>query len=189
MANSALVCRLSIVVLSFLTGCQSAPPVPNSATTPGGQNWENTSAAIDTTQKQASTPAGDQARSNEGTGNTAPPGLLDFENNVYFQLGKTGIDDQGIETLTKHAERLKSNAKLHVTLIGHTDNLGSPAYNQAISDARLSAVLKILIDQGVARRQIRRISLGNEHRSALRCRTDECRQKLRRVELSYGPSR
>jgi len=143
----------------------------------------------DSAQKEIPRATGGSAGLVEDTGKTLSILTLDFENNIYFRLGKTNIDDQGIQTLMKHAERLKNNTKLFVTLIGHTDNLGSPAYNQAISDARLSAVARILKEQGVSRHQIRRISLGNERRKTVLCRTDECRQTMRRVELTYGTSR
>ncbi len=113
----------------------------------------------------------------------APP--LNFDNNVYFDLGKANISDRGYQTLASHAERLKADRKIVVTLVGHTDGVGSRAFNLALGDARVEAVAKYLRSQGVANSQIRRLSLGGETRSD--CRSEECRRSLRKVELTYPP--
>lgn len=172
-----LVFCASVFMAASLTGCRSAPPSPGSAV----------NSEVRTAQSSGESAAAARAKSDAAPTNAVAAAALDYENNVYFDFGKTVLTARGMETLTAHAKRLKGNAKLVVTLFGHTDNLGSPAYNQAISDARLSAVMKILQAQGVARRQIRRISLGSESRNAVRCRSDDCRQSMRRVELVYSP--
>lgn len=117
-----------------------------------------------------------------------PAVTLDYEHNVYFDFGKIAVDSRGVETLNKHAERLKENGNSVVTLIGRTDHLGSSAYNQAISEKRLDVVMQLLRVRGVAKRQIRRIALGNDRNTTARCRSDDCRKAMRRVELVYEPS-
>lgn len=98
------------------------------------------------------------------------------------------MNDQGLNTLKTHASRLKADVSLVVTLIGHTDHLGSRAYNQAVCEERLDSVVEVLRSLGVPKRQMRRIALGNEKSNAAQCSSEECRQAMRRVELVYETS-
>lgn len=177
----------AILLAPLLAGCQSLPPLPNSTSVSAIQNSGTSPESRGAASEQASPLGAPPVKSDTASSNTAEYASLDYENNIYFELGKTDIDDRGLATLTTHTARLKGNRKLVVTLVGHTDSLGSVAYNQAISDARLAAVNKVLRSQGVARRQIRRISMGNEQKNTVRCRSVNCRQASRRVEFRYEP--
>lgn len=108
----------------------------------------------------------------------------DFSNNVYFAAGSTEIDARGRSTLQAWAEKLKANRDQRVALTGHTDHLGSREYNISLGQKRVEEVLRELISLGVWSRQIvRRTSYGNEAVKTPACRSAECRQTLRRVEL------
>ena len=72
-----------------------------------------------------------------------------------------------------------------VVLVGHTDNQGSPTYNLAVADKRTEAVSERLRSFGVPRNQIRRLPVGSEESSKVKCDSDACRQRMRRVELVY----
>ncbi|HMV06682.1 MAG TPA: OmpA family protein [Accumulibacter sp.] len=104
---------------------------------------------------------------------------------VYFAFGEAAIDEDGGEVLRQNAQKLKEDSQLVVTLVGHTDNLGSPAYNLAVADKRVEAVSERLRSLGVARTQIRRLPVGSEHSSKIRCDGETCRRAMRRVELVY----
>ncbi|MDS4013498.1 MAG: OmpA family protein [Candidatus Accumulibacter sp.] len=104
---------------------------------------------------------------------------------VYFAFGEAAIDEEGGEVLRQNAQKLKEDSQLVVTLVGHTDNLGSPAYNLAVADKRVEAVSERLRSLGVARSQIRRLPVGSEHSSKIRCDGEACRRTMRRVELVY----
>ena len=113
---------------------------------------------------------------------------LEEVNSIYFAKGATRIDPAGQNKLRQHAARLKENPAQVVTLAGYTDDLGSDSYNLAISDQRIEAVAKLLRTYGVPKKQIhplRRYSVGRRE-SMPDCRTKECRQLMRRVELIYG---
>jgi peptidoglycan-associated lipoprotein len=105
-------------------------------------------------------------------------------NSVFFQSGRSEIDAAGERLLQQHAERLKANPRLRVTLVGHTNDLGSPAYNLAIAEQRVDAVHRRLREAGVPARQLRRYVVGAEKTSKA-CHSVECRRKMRRVELVY----
>jgi outer membrane protein OmpA-like peptidoglycan-associated protein len=104
---------------------------------------------------------------------------------VYFAFGETTIDSQGSAILRQNAQKLKEDPQLLVVLVGHTDNQGSPAYNLAVADKRTEAVSERLRSFGVPRNQIRRLPVGSEESSKVKCDSDACRQRMRRVELVY----
>lgn len=103
---------------------------------------------------------------------------------VFFLRGESFIDAAAEEVLRTHAERLKAEPGLVVTLIGRTDPLGSRSFNLAVAEQRTAEVAKVLRSMGVAKAQIRRYSLGGEKQKR-DCRTEECRKFLRRVDLVY----
>lgn len=113
-----------------------------------------------------------------------PTGPVNHENSIYFALGATSVDQDGEKKLREHAERLKDDPKLLVTLIGLTDNSGSRSLNLLIAEQRVDAVAKRLRSYGVPNSQIRRYPLGSKNANEP-CSSPACRQIMRRVELSY----
>ncbi|EXI81053.1 MAG: Minor outer membrane protein Omp16 [Candidatus Accumulibacter appositus] len=107
------------------------------------------------------------------------------ENNIYFSLGGVTVNRQERAKLQQHASYLKENPEKSVTLIGYTDDLGSRNYNVAIAEQRVAAVRKLLRSYRVPGGQIRRYSVGSE-KTPKACKTEQCRQKMRRVELRYS---
>jgi len=104
---------------------------------------------------------------------------------VYFGFGEARISHEGVEVLRQNALHLKNDSQLVVTLVGHTDNLGSAAYNLAVADKRIEAVNDKLRSLGVAKNQLRRLPLGSEQSSKDACDSEACRQSMRKVELVY----
>ncbi len=113
------------------------------------------------------------------------PVLVD-ENNIFFAPSVTAVDKAGEDKLRQHAERLKQDPDIVVTLVGHTDDLGSRNYNLAIAEQRLMAVNKLLRTYGVPAKQIRRYR-GDGEKIPETCKSASCRQQMRRVELIYKP--
>ena len=104
------------------------------------------------------------------------------ENNIFFALRSATVDDAGKEKLRQHADRLKSNRKERVLLVGHSDDQGSRNYNLAITEERLMAVQKLLRSYGVTARQIRR-NRSSSAKTRSPCASKACQQQMRRVEL------
>ena len=104
---------------------------------------------------------------------------------VYFGFGEARIGHEGVVVLSENALRLKNDSQLIVTLVGHTDNLGSAAYNLAVADKRIEAVNDKLRSLGVAKNQLRRLPLGSEQSNKEACDSEACRQAMRKVELVY----
>lgn len=161
---------LLTVVLSACTGADRPPP--------------STESRRDTTTSEAGVRAG-ATPSRQATAKALP--FADDENRrtVFFAFGETVVDEESLETLRQNASKLKEDPQLVVTLVGHTDNLGSAAYNLAVADKRIEAVSDKLRSLGVPRSQIRRLPLGAEYASKQRCDSEACRRTMRRVELVY----
>lgn len=169
---------------ALLAGCAAAPPGPEAAA-PRAVRPAALPPAPAAAPPLASPPPAPAPKAAD----PEPPAPPDYDNNVYFDSGKAAIGTAGLATLARHAERLKADPEAVVTLVGHTDPLGSRAYNLAVCEARLDSVEDALRARGVARRQIRRIGLRIETREDEACRAEGCRQSLRRVELVYGAAR
>ena len=109
---------------------------------------------------------------------------VDRPNSIFFARGSAEIDATGKAALQAHALRLKDNPKLRVSLIGHTDDQGSRAYNLAIADRRVQAVYAELRRLGVQAMQMKRSSMGIEKLSKS-CISEDCRRLMRRVEIDF----
>lgn len=113
---------------------------------------------------------------------------VDRETSVFFATGSSELDATARQRLQAEARRLLGDPRLSVTLTGHSDDQGSPAFNLALAEQRINSVFTALRDLGVPARQMRRYALGQEKVPAV-CRTAECRRRMRRVDLVYGETR
>lgn len=155
----------------FLLGCATPQPqTPDSAQKEGAAR-----SAAATVESAPPLPSVDSEKD--------PPAIAEGRS-VFFARGSAEIEPEAIKVLELHAARLRANPRLVVTLIGHSDHLGSRSYNLAIAEQRVAAVAKVLRSMDVQRNQIRRFSLGNE-KPGVSCQNETCRRKWRRVDLSY----
>ena len=100
--------------------------------------------------------------------------------NLLFKMNKAVIEESSYESLNKVAELLKNNEK-SLELIGHTDSVGSSAYNQTLSENRANAVKDYLVSQGVTN-EISAIGKGEDSPIADN-NTTEGKALNRRVEF------
>ena len=101
---------------------------------------------------------------------------------LLFVQAQAKLLGSSFTTLNKLAESLKENQQLEIRLEGHTDNLGTPAPNVKLSEDRVAAVKRYLVDKGVAARRISTIGYGGEKPKFSNDR-EETRKLNRRVEL------
>ena len=64
---------------------------------------------------------------------------------ILFATGKADLQPESRPVLKEIAATLKAHADLKILIEGHTDNVGAPAANLALSDARAAAVKAALI--------------------------------------------
>jgi outer membrane protein OmpA-like peptidoglycan-associated protein len=111
----------------------------------------------------------------EKTGHVAVYGIL-------FDTGKATLQPASDEPLSQVLQMLQQDDSLKVLIEGHTDNLGAPAANQALSEKRAQAVRDWLIAKGIAANRLAAKGYGASKPVADN-NTDEGRAKNRRVEL------
>jgi outer membrane protein OmpA-like peptidoglycan-associated protein len=89
-------------------------------------------------------------------------------------------------TLDKIASVVNRYGKTHITIVGHTDNMGNDNNNQALSEKRADAVEQYLSQKSVVPQRL--VSRGMGERSPVADNASEKgRQLNRRVELIIEP--
>ena len=100
-----------------------------------------------------------------------------------FEFNSTSLDEPSLKYLDDLAEALKDNLITKVQLTGHTDNVGSAAFNMRLSVSRANVIREHLIRRGV---ESSRIKISGKGLTAPLNgnRTEEERALNRRVELT-----
>ncbi len=101
---------------------------------------------------------------------------------VNFYLDSDRLTGEAQSILNNVASDLLNHPTIHVLIVGHTDNLGSAAYNKDLSLRRARAVARYLLKQGVPAYRMRYAGMGEEKPIASNA-TEEGRAKNRRVEF------
>lgn len=73
-----------------------------------------------------------------------------FDSGILFATGKSQLNEASKQSLNKFAESLQSNSETDLTIYGHTDNTGSRAINEKLSNERAESVAKYLIGKGIS---------------------------------------
>ena len=120
--------------------------------------------------------ADEMARSLESTGHVALYG-------IFFDTDKADLKAESTPTLNEIAQLLKSNPKLAIAVVGHTDNQGAYDYNIDLSRRRADAVVKSLAaNHAVDAKRLRAAGVGMVAPAAAND-SEEGRAKNRRVEI------
>ncbi|MGM9426288.1 outer membrane protein OmpA [Hydrogenophaga sp. MI9] len=106
--------------------------------------------------------------------------LFDFDKSVIKPTGKTALDGLVAELSKVNVETLIA--------VGHTDAIGTDAYNQALSIRRVEAVKAYLVSKGVPADQIKTEGKG-ESQPVASNQTRDGRAQNRRVEIEVVGTR
>lgn len=109
-------------------------------------------------------------------------GLVITLGDVLFEFNQANLKDGATRNLTPLVNALNSDPEQTVIVEGHTDNIGSKAYNLSLSEQRAEAVKVYLVSQGIDNERISTAGLGFEFPVASND-TGEGRQQNRRVEI------
>jgi outer membrane protein OmpA-like peptidoglycan-associated protein len=107
---------------------------------------------------------------------------------VAFHFDSADLTDLGKGQVYLAAQKLKEKADLTVVIEGHTDSLGSEAYNRQLGERRANAVIKELSSHGIEPRRIAGAS-GGENAPAIDQETQWARAVNRRVEFQVKGAR
>ena len=104
-----------------------------------------------------------------------------FNDKILFATGKSDLSDASRSALGKFAASLVQSPETDIAIYGHTDNTGSRAVNQKLSEERAQAVANYLIGQKVDPVRITTRGLAYDSPIADNS-TEEGRAQNRRVE-------
>ena len=101
---------------------------------------------------------------------------------TQFDFNKATIKPAGRDVLDKAVKTLKDNPEVRVVVEGHTDSIGSDAYNQKLSERRARAVEDYLVSQGIAPSRLTTRGYGKS-RPVASNKTEAGRAENRRAEI------
>jgi outer membrane protein OmpA-like peptidoglycan-associated protein len=109
-------------------------------------------------------------------------GLVLTLGDVLFDTGQATLLAGAQRAITGLVQFLRDYPERNVLIEGHTDNVGSDATNQALSERRANSVREALIAQGISATRIRTLGLGERYPVSSND-TPAGRQQNRRVEI------
>lgn len=108
--------------------------------------------------------------------------VVEFNSNVLFAFNKFDLSADAKANLDKLVTILNNYPDTNIELQGHTDNKGTEAYNQTLSEKRASSVSDYLISKSIVAQRITIKGFG-ETAPKYDNATDEGRAQNRRVEF------
>ncbi|HMS21390.1 OmpA family protein [uncultured Sphingorhabdus sp.] len=112
--------------------------------------------------------------------------VLDMPSEVTFATGSANLSPEFRTTLDKVGATLTEYEKTYVDVMGHTDSVGTDAFNQTLSEQRASTVADYLAGRGVQRARLATKGYGESQPKASNT-TEEGRAQNRRVEIRLVP--
>ena len=109
------------------------------------------------------------------------PGTVVQLVNIQFEFNSAALTEDSAEGVEMIKAFLESHPEINVELAGHTDNVGSEAYNLKLSKERAEVVRQALIDKGIASERLTAQGYGatkplysndNEEHRAMNRRTE-----------------
>ena len=106
-----------------------------------------------------------------------------FDSGILFQTNKSNLNAKSKGALTKFAKILLSNPTMDITILGHTDNVGTLVSNQRLSQDRAQAVADFMKSQNIPASQFKDILGKNYELPVASNKTVAGRSANRRVEV------
>lgn len=122
---------------------------------------------------------------------------VSFDADALFDFNKAVLRPEGRAALDSFIGNVKDVAPSTITVIGHTDRLGSDSYNQTLSEERAAAVKTYLVTRGIDANSVRTEGKGEMQpvTNAADCKGGKsakliaCLQPDRRVEVEVSGTR
>jgi outer membrane protein OmpA-like peptidoglycan-associated protein len=109
--------------------------------------------------------------------------LVTFASGVLFPFDSDVLTPTAQENLRQLATTLRENTETHVLIVGHTDSVGTAAYNQQLSERRALSASRFLQAQGIPSTRITTAGRGQTEPRFSNA-TEEGRRQNRRVEIA-----
>ncbi|WP_140908773.1 OmpA family protein [Cognatiluteimonas lumbrici] len=111
---------------------------------------------------------------------------LNMPGNITFAFDSSNLQSQFYPVLNNVADTLNEYNQTVIEVAGHTDSVGTDAYNQTLSEQRARSVANYLSSRGVSMQRMIVVGAG-ESRPIASNSTDAGRAQNRRVEITIVP--
>jgi len=112
---------------------------------------------------------------------------VSVKNEVLFDFNSAALRSASRSTLQEMADVFQRYPQTTLKVEGHTDSIGSAAYNQRLSERRANSVASYIENMGVSGARVDAIGYGESQPKASN-NTDSGRQLNRRVEIKVVAS-
>ena len=158
-------------------------------------NWTPATAAVGCDGALVAAPAAPVAAPPAAARPPAPPAppavaasKVTFAADAFFDFDKSVLKPEGRAKLDDLVSKIKGINLEVIIAVGHTDSIGTDAYNQRLSVRRAEAVKAYLVSKGIERNRVYTEGKG-EKQPVADNRTKEGRAKNRRVEIEVVGTR
>ena len=110
-------------------------------------------------------------------------GVSGILRNIYFDFDKWSFKNASYNELNKLERMMAQNQNIKVEISGHTDAVGTTAYNMFLSRKRAEAVKDFLSKKGIDPRRVKAVGYGEKKPLASNDDEKEGREINRRVEF------
>jgi outer membrane protein OmpA-like peptidoglycan-associated protein len=148
------------------------------ARTQDAEQARKTAAQIEAQRKELE----EQMRALQANVKQTERGLVLTLGDVLFEFDQADLKPGAVRNLQPLISFLKENSSRRVTIEGHTDSVGSDAYNLALSQRRADAVRRLLIENGIGAERVTARGLGEAYPVASN-ETKQGQLMNRRVEV------
>ena len=108
--------------------------------------------------------------------------MVEFNSSILFAFGKSTLTNAAQRNLDEFLKVLEIYPETDIEVQGHTDSVGSEAFNQTLSEQRAATVSNYLVNRGIRAHRLTIIGYGELLPKYLND-TDAGREKNRRVEF------
>jgi len=99
------------------------------------------------------------------------------QDTVTFEFNSAALDSAARSALDTQVAWLKANDHVRMTVVGHTDLVGSDSYNDRLGLRRARAVVSYLVSRGVSRGRLDAVESRGEHEPVVQTEDRERRNR------------
>ena len=80
---------------------------------------------------------------------------------MLFDFNKANIKPEHVQEINRLAKQLNKYDLHKLKIVGHTDDIGNPEYNQKLSEERAQSVASIFVQQGFKQNDLTAVGRGS----------------------------